>query len=805
MLLDAQHKPRSLGPSPSSLAGSVGLHVLLVTWMFFGPSISSRPPAPPKNIYQQLIEPNEKKLVWYNFRDKMPEVSPLQRHGISRPPRSDQKTEKQTIVSNPQRAGKSKQMVYLPAPPREVDHEVEAPNLFAFAVPKLPPPEPKPAAKLFAPPPEVIKAITPPEPLPDAPDVQSATAKLDLPQPDALPKPQAKPFTPPVEAKRAAVPDAVVPDAPKVAANSAKPNLPARQFLPPPEQKAAVRPDAAVPEAPKVAANSARLDLPKADALPRPQPKRFVPPPERKRAARPDPTVPDAPNVANTSAKLNLPQVESLPKPQPKRFVPPPERKRAARPDPAVPDAPSVPTMSAKLTLPQPGALPKPQPKAFTPPRQARRATGPEPVVPDAPSVGGTNTARVDLPQPGALPKPQPKAFTPPRQSRRATGPEPVVPDAPSVGGTNTARVDLPQPGTLPRPQPKAFSPPLQTRRAAGPEPVVPDAPSVGGTNTARVDLPQTGALPRPQPREFRAPGGEKPSPGSPAALPDAPQIAPPRAFVPSSDAPSVASATPEIEVAPALTNEAAAGSLTAAIVGLKPADKLIELPDAASAAQFSSAPKNAKDGGTGEPVETAKIFVPDLMIRDGAIAEPDATMVKRFMKAAAAPTSEANLNEVARTVPLMHPEVRLPGIAQVPTAPDPRLTGRNIYMVAIQMPNVTSYIGSWTMWFADREPMPGKVREMRPPVPTHKVDPKYIASAAAERVEGKVQLSAVIRGDGRVESVSVLQHLDDRLDFAAVQALQKWEFIPAKRDGRTVDVDAIFEIPFRLEPLAVK
>ena len=100
---------------------------------------------------------------------------------------------------------------------------------------------------------------------------------------------------------------------------------------------------------------------------------------------------------------------------------------------------------------------------------------------------------------------------------------------------------------------------------------------------------------------------------------------------------------------------------------------------------------------------------------------------------------------------------------------------------------------------------MPGQVREMRPPVPTHKVDPKYAASAVAERVEGKVQLSAIIRRDGRVESVTVLQHLDDRLDFAATQALQKWEFVPAKRDGQTVDVDAIFEIPFRLEPLAKK
>src|SRR5689334_17269110 len=183
MLLDAQDAKRAVGPSPRSLVCSVGLHVALIGWMFFGPSLGGgRPPEPTKNIYQQLIEPNEKKLVWYNFRDKLPQVSPLKREGVSRPARTDRTTEKQTIVSNPRHAGKSKQMVYLPAPPRELDHEVEAPNLFAFAVPKLPPPEPKPAAKLFAPPPEVMKAIMPPEPLPDAPDVQPATAKLDLPE-----------------------------------------------------------------------------------------------------------------------------------------------------------------------------------------------------------------------------------------------------------------------------------------------------------------------------------------------------------------------------------------------------------------------------------------------------------------------------------------------------------------------------------------------------------------------------------------------------------------------------------------------
>ena len=49
----------------------------------------------------------------------------------------------------------------------------------------------------------------------------------------------------------------------------------------------------------------------------------------------------------------------------------------------------------------------------------------------------------------------------------------------------------------------------------------------------------------------------------------------------------------------------------------------------------------------------------------------------------------------------------------------------------------------------------------MQPPVPLRKVDPKYVATAVAERVEGKVRLSAIIRKDGHVDSVVLLRHLD--------------------------------------------
>ena len=70
-----------------------------------------------------------------------------------------------------------------------------------------------------------------------------------------------------------------------------------------------------------------------------------------------------------------------------------------------------------------------------------------------------------------------------------------------------------------------------------------------------------------------------------------------------------------------------------------------------------------------------------------------------------------------------------------------------------------------------------------------------------ADRVEGKVRLAAVIRKDGRVDSVRLLEHLDDRLDQSSEQAVDKWQFEPALRDGQPVDVDAVIEIPFRLAP----
>jgi TonB family protein len=210
-------------------------------------------------------------------------------------------------------------------------------------------------------------------------------------------------------------------------------------------------------------------------------------------------------------------------------------------------------------------------------------------------------------------------------------------------------------------------------------------------------------------------------------------------------------------------------------------------------------------------------VAVPGLLLRDG-VKDAQPSLAANLSPGSFSPTSKENLMAADRMVrdPAPTPE---PLATRVLSAPDPRLAGRMVYTVAIQMPNVTSYSGSWIVWFAVREAgtgtagmaanagshPSGPAPAIRPPVPLRKVDPKYIQSAVSERVEGKVLLSAVIRGDGHVESVVLLRGLDDRLDRSAGEALAKWLFEPAMRNGSPVDVDAVFEIPFHLAPKPAK
>jgi len=159
---------------------------------------------------------------------------------------------------------------------------------------------------------------------------------------------------------------------------------------------------------------------------------------------------------------------------------------------------------------------------------------------------------------------------------------------------------------------------------------------------------------------------------------------------------------------------------------------------------------------------------------------------------------------------------------------PPPDLAGRSgldplanrdkpVYSLAINMPNITSYSGSWVIRFAElgsreqeqaraarrqqSDEAPAPERKLSAPNPRIKVDPKYIRAAAHEGVEGTVVLYAVIGMDGLVRGVRIMRSLDVRLDESAVEAFSKWKFDPATSAGSPVDVEAVVEIPFQLAP----
>ncbi|MGD0870696.1 MAG: TonB family protein [Bryobacteraceae bacterium] len=375
------------------------------------------------------------------------------------------------------------------------------------------------------------------------------------------------------------------------------------------------------------------------------------------------------------------------------------------------------------------------------------------------------------LPNVVALSPPRPvRRFTPPPEPARAPQSAPVLPDAPQAAAERTtpSLPVLPPPG-----HPAAL--PFK-------------APSAPHIDAAPVVLP---AVPEIQPVATL--------PAVPSALSKLPRgfVAPPRPSTPQPP-PPVLTAEPQ----PLASEDSGNAQAALAIAGLEPV-KLAELPTppGSRSAAFSAGPKLNPEGGQGGSGSTV-LQVPGLMVAGGAKEE------RPVVVAGASPTSPESLAAAARAAhgspappappapSAGHPATR------VSTAPDPRLFGRAVYTMAIQMPNVTSYSGSWLVWFAERDVSPGgPAADVEAPQPLRKVDPKYIASAAAERVEGKVRLWAVIGKDGHVGSVTLLSHLDDRLDQSAQEALSKWLFQPARYDGVPVEVDAVFEVPFRLAP----
>ena len=80
-----------------------------------------------------------------------------------------------------------------------------------------------------------------------------------------------------------------------------------------------------------------------------------------------------------------------------------------------------------------------------------------------------------------------------------------------------------------------------------------------------------------------------------------------------------------------------------------------------------------------------------------------------------------------------------------------------------------------------------------------HEVKPHYTADAMRRRVQGVVDVDAVVEVDGSVRPLSVTKSLDAGLDVEAVNALKQWKFEPALLDGRPVPCRVSIQLTFVL------
>jgi TonB family protein len=420
----------------------------------------------------------------------------------------------------------------------------------------------------------------------------------------------------------------------------------------------------------------------------------------------------------------------------------------------------------------------------------------------------------LDLPNLLAVKLP-PKQFTTPPD---LVQPEPVGIPAPDVpAGTQVEQLASSAVPTVRLP-PKPYVPPETSARPqtlakidppTAPEDYVPQ--SKLSTKLPAIRLPSRPFVPpAPQPLpEKRKIEAATEAPVLQASTPVAAVLPaaklPARAFAP----PPPATPQEKKAVAPPQV-DANAGDVTIAIASLKPAATPVKLPDASSPARFSAGETVRPDGATSDGASKG-IVVPDLYAHapDGS---DDKKKTDLLALVTAAPGSKAFTNDSLRySRPVASGEATIPSIApratatRVANAPDRRFNGRDVYMMAIQMSNLTSYSGSWLMWYSESAVRQTDTQAIAAPVPHRKVDPKYSASAISDRVEGRVQLFCVIGREGNVSSIELLRGVDDRLNRSAEEALSKWEFYPATRNGEPVDVDVVVEIPFVLAPQPFK
>lgn len=89
------------------------------------------------------------------------------------------------------------------------------------------------------------------------------------------------------------------------------------------------------------------------------------------------------------------------------------------------------------------------------------------------------------------------------------------------------------------------------------------------------------------------------------------------------------------------------------------------------------------------------------------------------------------------------------------------------------------------------------------PPVPIHRVSPRYPQELYDSDTEGQVFVEFKVDKTGRVLGVKILEETHELFGKAVVEAVMRWKFLPGTVDGTEVHFRVHLPVTFRIDGIA--
>jgi protein TonB len=95
---------------------------------------------------------------------------------------------------------------------------------------------------------------------------------------------------------------------------------------------------------------------------------------------------------------------------------------------------------------------------------------------------------------------------------------------------------------------------------------------------------------------------------------------------------------------------------------------------------------------------------------------------------------------------------------------------------------------------------LPAQIRAAtEPPVPVRMVPPSFPYDLRRSGVSGVVFINCQIDENGSVQDMKIIKASNDAFSQPAMDALKKWKFKPARRDGNAIAIRVTIPIKFTI------